>query len=110
MYHTEIILSIILILGIFLCQILTYKKYSAKVISPLVAFLCGVLSFYSVIMLILALHCCFHAQLIKAFECIIFAIAPFVIGNLASYKKANWWVSLQQVFLLVSIYAIIIIK
>ena len=88
------------------CRIIFNSKFqNNNKLSPLIAFMGGLLLFYSLIGIILA---AVYPNILKKIILFIFAISPFLIGKLVCYKKLTFYSIIQILCVILSIGFIII--
>ena len=110
MINFVIILNILLILAVFAGQFLTKIKASPKIIAIVITLACSALGFYSLLLILLGLKFLFAMKFIYTIVLFIFAIAPFVIGTVSTYQKAEFYIGLQQLIYVLSLIALFKIK
>lgn len=96
MTEIAIVLNIILMVGIIACQILTKKSASPKIIALVVTFLCGFLGIYSILMLAIGVQNLISYKFLLGIIYMVFGAAPFIIGNLSTYKREGTWILIQE--------------
>lgn len=99
-------------IGILLSIMLAFRTYfpdlfkNSNKFSPVMAFLGGLLVFYVLVGLILAV---ILPNVLYKLIMLVFALSPFIIGKLVSYEKLKFYSTIQVLCVILSVVFVILI-
>lgn len=104
MIKTAIFLNIINIIGLVFVWIISAKKKPVNFIADVCLFLSIILGLFTFLLLGLSFYTLMkYHNYVNSIIYLLFAVSPFIIGNLATYKKANLYTSIQFLFFALSL-------
>jgi hypothetical protein len=107
LFLATVIFNILSLFGFVSADILSRKCKNPDVVAAYVTMLSVVFIFYLLALVVLLGYKLIHGLYTDSLITIFFIGSPFIIGNIATYKKATVYINLQAFLLALSLFCVI---